>query len=124
MTWVPGGTGFQSTTAFIMFTEGNDQTAPGCPAAGVVCGRRLRWMNNQATPFADPDNQSRDLRFGVGLSRFGASVAGVATDFLGSNYFPAADGIVNANFHDFEDNVLVRHNLPCSVHGQSCDDSP
>jgi hypothetical protein len=124
MTWVPGGTGFQPTTAFIMFTEGNDQTAPGCPATGVVCGRRLRWMNNQATPFADPDNQTRDLRFGVGLSRFGASVAGVATDFLGSNYFPAADGIVNANFHDFEDNLLVRHNLPCSVHGQSCDDSP
>lgn len=124
MTWVPGGTGFQSTTAFIVFTEGNDQTAPGCPATGVACGRRLLWMNNQRTPFSDPDNQSRDLRNGVGLSRFGASVAGVATDFLGSNYFPAADGIVNANFQDFEDNLLVRHNLPCSVHGQSCDESP
>ena len=124
MTWVPGGTGFQSTTAFIMFTEGNDQTAPGCPGMGVACGRRLRWMNNQATPFADPDNQSRDLRFGVSLSRFGPSVVGVTTDYLGTNYFPAADGIVNADLHDFEDNLLVRHNLPCSVHGQECDDSP
>ena len=98
--------------------EGNDQTAG-------VTSRRLQWMNNQATSFADPDSHSRDLRFGVGLSRFGASVAGVATDFLGSNYFPAADGIVNADIHDFPDNLLVRFNMGCSVMAISpCAESP
>jgi hypothetical protein len=117
VTYVRGGTSRQSKTASIMFTEGNDQSA-------TASFRRLAWKSDQQTPFADDDNQTRDFGFGVGLSRFGASVAGVATDYFGTNYFPAADGIVNADFHDFDDNLLVRHNLACSVHGDSCDASP
>jgi hypothetical protein len=117
LTYLPG-TGFGPRTARMIFTEGNDTSAG-------ATSRRLIWKTNQSTWFADDDNQSRDFGTGVVLARFGASVAAAATDFRGfSNFFPAADGIVNIDVHDTADNQLVQQNLRCSVHGDRCDDTP
>jgi hypothetical protein len=121
-TFVPGGNGFQAKTARIVFTQGND-TSPGATS------RALMWLPGQLTTFADDNNQDRDFSRGVVLGRFGVSVVGAssgsATGFsLGTNYFPAADGIVLADVSDYPDDLLVRHNLACSVHGDECDDSP
>lgn len=96
-----------------MFTEGNDL------AAGVT-NRRLIWKVGQQTTFADDGNQNRDVSAGVVLARFGQSVVGAST----FGYFPAVDGIINMDFHDYPDDLLVRHNLACSVHGDECDQSP
>jgi hypothetical protein len=88
-------------------------------------------MSNQTTRYADQDSQQRDFGRGVVLGRFGQSVVGatygsssIPAAFSSIHYFPAADGIVNAPVHDYDDELLVRHNLACSVHGDECDDSP
>jgi hypothetical protein len=122
LTWVNGDGGIQSRTARIMFTQGNDTSAG-------ATSRRLAWMSDQQTLFADDNNQTRDLSRGVILGRFGQSVAGAAVGFAGpalatTTYFPAVDGIINADVRDYPDDLLVRHNLACSVHGSECDDSP
>ena len=118
LTYAPG------TTVQTTFTQGNDTTA------GVKV-RALAWMSNQVSRYADADNQSRDFGRGVVLARFGQSIVGatygsstVSGPFSSIHYFPAADGIVNVTAHDYDDNLLVRHNLACSVQGGECDDSP
>jgi hypothetical protein len=99
-------------TAFIVFTEGND-TAMG------ATNRRLMWMLPQNVPFADDRNQQRTLPNGVVLARFGASVAGATSvgNSFGSqtHYFPAADGIYNAQLRDYDEAPFVLNNLRCSL---------
>jgi hypothetical protein len=118
LTYAPGN------TIQTVFTQGNDTTAG-------VSARALTWMSSQVSRYADADNQSRDLGRGVVLARFGQSVVGASwgssssqPPFSNVHYFPAADGIANVPARDYDDDLLVRHNLGCSVRGDECDDSP
>ena len=117
LSFVPGPKtgGYQSKTARIIFTEGNNTVAG-------TTDRRFVWMPNQVTKLADDNNQQRDLSFGgLQLSRFGKSLVGAAYTG-GTLYMPAADGIFSMTAHDYDDVSFIKTTLSCSLHEDDCDD--